>query len=107
MSRATPPSSGATDVITDEETRTFASLPESPADDFARLVQRRQAAEEVARRTRALRALSKARQLHCQTTLTDFPPHAAGDGLAQAMAFTHLPGQSRRRQEVRQTALAW
>ena len=45
--------------ISDEDARTFASLPDEARTDFNRLVTARERAEEVARRTRSLRVLSK------------------------------------------------
>ena len=45
--------------ISDEDVRTFASLPDEARTDFNRLVTARERAEEVARRTRSLRVLSK------------------------------------------------
>ena len=46
-------------TISDEDVRTYASLPEDQQGDFAQLVVRRQKAEEIARKTRSQRVLSK------------------------------------------------
>ena len=45
--------------ITDEDVRTYPGLPPDAISDFGRLASARQAAEEVARKTRATRVLSK------------------------------------------------
>ena len=60
--------------ITDEEVRTFASLPELPSDDYARLVRQRQDAEEVARKTRALRVMSKLQNSAVRQPIRTFHP---------------------------------
>ena len=60
--------------ITDEDVRTFASLPEPAGDDFARLVQCRQQAEETARKTRALRVMSKLSNSKVRQPLRTFHP---------------------------------
>ena len=60
--------------ITDEDVRTFATLPESPDDDYARLVQLRQSAEQVARKTRALRVLSKLSNSTVRQPIRTFHP---------------------------------
>ena len=60
--------------ITDEDVRAFATLPESPDDDYARLVQLRQNAEQVARKTRALRVLSKLSNSTVRQPIRTFHP---------------------------------
>ena len=45
--------------LTDEDTRTFLALPDQPQQDYVRLVTARQRAEEVARKTKAQRTISK------------------------------------------------
>ena len=58
--------------ITDEDYRTFASLPRSQQQDFTALVTARQQAEEIARRTRATRVLTKLANTTVRQPLRDF-----------------------------------
>ena len=60
--------------ITDEDMRTLSALPESPGSDFSRLVQLRQSAEDTARRTRALRIMSKLNNTTVRQPLRTFHP---------------------------------
>ena len=60
--------------ITDEDVRTFAALPDAADDDYARLVHRRQSAEEVARKTRALRVMSKLANSKVRQPIRTFLP---------------------------------
>ena len=62
-------------TITDEEIRTFASLPDTTKHfEYEALVRARQGAEEVARRTRALRVMSKLKNSSVKQPLRTFEP---------------------------------
>ena len=60
--------------LDDEDVRTFAVLPEGHGYDFGRLVTARQQAEEVARSTRAKRALSKLSNTVVRQPLREYSP---------------------------------
>ena len=62
-------------TITDEEIRTFDSLPDTTKHfEYEALVRARQGAEEVARRTRALRVMSKLKNSSVKQPLRTFEP---------------------------------
>ena len=60
--------------ISDEDQRTFASLPDGPQRDFADLVASRQKAEDIARKTRSQRVLSKLANTTVRQPLRQFHP---------------------------------
>eukprot|EP00439_Symbiodinium_sp_Y106_P045439 s1898_g5.t1 len=60
--------------ISDEDQRTFASLPDSPQRDFMDLVASRQKAEEIGRKTRSQRVLSKLANTTVRQPLRQFHP---------------------------------
>ena len=58
--------------LTDEDTRTFLALPDQPQQDYVRLITARQKAEEVARKTKAQRTISKLRNSTVRQPLRTF-----------------------------------
>ena len=93
--------------ITDEDYRTFASIPATQQQDFTALVTARQQAEEIARRTKAQRVLTRLANTSVRQPLREFKEMDLVKIWRKFLASRNPQGSQRGAQKGRTTSLDW